>query len=93
MVRKGYYIFVFTFGLIKMDPVFSYDDVESTCIEDSEEAGPYGGLFAIKQPPIPSSTVVKEENTGKPTELKKPSKKRGASCFFLKKRKALNDGK
>ena len=93
MVRKSYYIFAFTFGLIKMDPVFSYNDAESACIEDSVEEGPYIGVLAIEPKPAVSSTVVKGGNTGEPTALKKSPKKRGTSCFFWRKRKALNDGK
>ena len=94
MVRKSYYVFVFTFGLIKMDPVFSYDDVESACLEDSvDKEEPYFGSLVIRQPLGASFLVVKEENTGKSTELKKSPKKSAKSCFFLKKRKSLKSGK
>ncbi|MBX9786600.1 MAG: hypothetical protein K2Y08_04620 [Alphaproteobacteria bacterium] len=94
MVRKSYYVFVFTLGLTKMDPVFSYDDVESACLEDSvEKEESYFSSLVVRQPLGVSSLVVKEENTGKSTELKKSPKKRGASCFFLRKRKSLKDVK
>lgn len=93
MVRKSYYIFVFICSLIKMDPVFSWDDVESSCIEDSGEEGPYIGSFATRQVSVPSPTLVKEENNEKPSALKKSPKKRAVSCFFLRKRKTLSDGK
>lgn len=93
MIRKSYYIFVFICGLIKIDSVFSWDDVESSCIEDSGEEGSYIGSFATRQTSVLSPPVVKEENTEKPTALKKSPKKRATSCFFLRKRKAHSDGK
>lgn len=93
MVRKRYYIFVFIVSLIKMDLVFSVNDGDSACVEDSGEEGLYGGFLAIQPKPAVSSDVDKKENTGGPATLKKFSKKRGVSCFFLRKRKSLNDGK
>lgn len=88
MVRKSYYVFVFIFGLIKMDPAFSSN--ESSFIDSSEEeGGKYTGFSGL----VLSPTAVREENIEKPTALKKPPKKRAASCFFLRKRKARSDGK
>lgn len=94
MLRKSHYVFVFIFGLIKVDLVFSASDCESAYIEDSEEIEePYVGGLLVTPTPLSSVSIAKEKNTGKSTVLKKPSKKRGASCFFLRKRKSLNDGK
>ncbi|MBY0272625.1 MAG: hypothetical protein K2X02_04335 [Alphaproteobacteria bacterium] len=93
MVRKSYCIFIFTFALIKVDPVFSANNDESSCIEDSVEEGPYVGVLYVVPKQVIKISVIKEKNTGKPTALKMPPKKRGASCFFLRKRKGLNDRK
>lgn len=75
-----------------MDPVFSYEDVESACLEDSVDTGePYTGSLVIRESLGPGSAVLKEENTRKSTALKKPPKKSFVSCFSRRKRH--KDGK
>ena len=96
MLRKSHYVFVFIFALIKVDLVFSASDCESAYIEDSEEKEePYVGGLLVTPTPLSRIrvNVANEKNTGQPTALKKPPKKRDASCFFLRKRKALKGGK
>ena len=75
-----------------MDPVFSIEG--SSYLDDSEDQGEaYTGFSGINSKPVVSSTAVKEENTGKSPVLKKSPKKISASCFFLRKRKILSNGK